>query len=132
MGPQGPAGADGTSGSLLGGNYSNTADGNFLSPFNPSAGSEENTNIPVSSGTAHKLFVNVGPAPLGAGSSVSLTLRRNGVDTALSCSVAEGETTCSNLVDVVSFADGDLFSVRYNEVGNPNSRIRFSIVFQAP
>jgi hypothetical protein len=131
IGPQGPAGADGTSGSLLGGNYSNTADGNFLSPFNPSAGSEENTNIPVSSGSAHKMLVNIG-STLGAGSSVTLTLRRNGVDTGLTCTVAEGESTCSNLVDVVSFADGDLFSVRYNEAGNPNSRVRFTIVFQAP
>ncbi len=130
MGPVGPAGADGTSGSLLGGNYSNTADGNFLSPFNPSAGSEENTNIPVSAGTASKLLVNVG-TPLGAGSSITLTLRRNGVDTALTCTVAAGESTCANSAEVV-FVDGDLFSVRYNEVGNPNSRIRFSVVYQAP
>jgi hypothetical protein len=131
MGPQGPAGADGTSGSLLGGNYSNTADGNFLSPFNPSAGSEENTNIPVSAGTASKMFVNLG-APLTAGQSVSLTLRQNGVDTALTCTVGAGESTCTNVGSSVEFADGDLFSVRYNETGNPNSRIRFSILYQAP
>jgi hypothetical protein len=131
VGPQGPAGADGTSGSLLGGNYSNTSDGNFLSPFNPSAGSEENTSLPVSSGTARKLFVNVG-TPLDAGASVTLTLRQNGADTALTCSVGEGESTCSNVVDEVAFADGDLLSVRYNEAGNPNSRPRFTILYQAP
>jgi hypothetical protein len=131
QGPAGPAGADGTSGSLLGGNYSNTSDGNFLSPFNPSAGSEENTSLPVSSGSARKLFVNVG-TPLDAGASVTLTLRQNGADTALTCTVGEGESTCSNVVDEVAFADGDLLSVRYNEVGNPNSRPRFTILYQAP
>ncbi len=130
-GPQGPAGADGTSGSLLGGNYPNTADDNFLSPFNPSTGSEENTNLPVSSGTASKLIVDVGSA-LGAGSSVTLTLRRNGVDSALTCTLAEGESSCTNLVDSVAFADADLLSVRHNESGNPNSRVRFTIVYQAP
>jgi len=131
VGPEGPAGTDGTSGSLLGGNYPNTADDNFLSPFNPSTGSEENTNLPVSSGSASKLIVNVG-STLGAGSSVALTLRRNGIDTALSCTVAEGESTCTNLVDSVAFADGDLLSIRHNESGNPNSRVRFTIVYQAP
>jgi len=35
-------------------------------------------------------------------------------------------------VDSVSFADGDLMSIRYNESGSPNSRVRFTIVFQAP
>jgi hypothetical protein len=131
LGPVGPAGADGTSGSLLGGNYSNTSDGNFLSPFNPSAGSEENTNLPVSFGTASKLIVNVGPA-LGAGSSVTLTVRKNGIDTGLTCTVAAGASSCSDLVDAVAFADGDLMSVRYNEAGNPNSRPSFTIVYQAP
>ena len=130
QGPAGPAGADGTSGSLLGGNYSNTSDGNFLSPFNPAAGGEDNTNLPVSSGTASKLIVNVGV--LGAGNSVTLTVRKNAVDTALTCTVNAGEASCSDLVDSVSFADGDLLSVRYNEVGNPNSRPRFTIVYQAP
>jgi hypothetical protein len=131
MGPQGPAGADGTSGSLLGGNYSNTSDDTYLSPFNPSAGSEENTNIPVAAGTASKMFVNVG-SPLGATQSVTITLRRNGVDTALSCTVAAGESSCTNVGSAVGFVDGDLFSVRYNETGNPNSRVRFSVVYQAP
>jgi hypothetical protein len=137
QGEQGPAGADGadgadgTSGSLLGGNYSNTANDNFLSPFNPSAGTEENTSLPVSSGTASKLIVNVGSA-LGAGSSVTLTLRQNGADSALTCTVAEGESSCTNLVDSVAFADGDLLSVRHNESGNPNSRVSFTILYQAP
>jgi hypothetical protein len=130
-GPAGPAGEDGTSGSLLGGNYTNTGDGNFLSPFNPSAGSEENTNLPVPSGTASKLIVNVGAA-LGAGNSVTVTLRKNGVDTGISCTVAEGEASCVDMVSLVDFADGDLMSIRYNETGSPNNRPRFSIVYQAP
>jgi hypothetical protein len=130
-GPAGPAGEDGTSGSLLGGNYTNTGDGNFLSPFNPSAGSEDNTNLPVPSGTASKLIVNVGSA-LGAGSSVTLTLRKNGVDTGLTCTVAAGQASCVDMVHLVVFADGDLMSVRYNESGNPNNRPRFTIVYQAP
>ena len=131
VGPQGPAGLNGTSGSLLGGNYPNTGDGNFLSPFNPSVGSEANTNLPVTNGTASKLIVNVGSA-LGAGESVALTVRKNGVDAGLSCTVAAGADSCTNMGSSVAFGDGDLMSIRYNETGNPNSRVRFTVVYKAP
>jgi hypothetical protein len=130
-GPQGPAGANGTSGSLLGGNYGNTGNADFLSPFNPAAGGETNTDMVVSSGTASKLIVAV-DAAMGVGESVTLTLRKNAVDTALTCTVGTGSSSCTNLVSSVGFADGDRFSVRYNETGNTNTRVRFTILYQAP
>ena len=129
-GPAGPAGADGTSGSLLGGNYGNTANGDFLSPFNPAVGSEANTSLPVSSGTASKLIVALDTA-MGGGESVTLTLRKNAVDTALTCTVGVGSSSCTDLVDSVSFADGDRLSVRYNETST-NTRTSFTILYQAP
>jgi hypothetical protein len=116
---------------LLGGNYPNTSDGNYLSPFNPSVGNEDSTNLPVSSGTARKLIVSFA-SPLDPGESVTLTVRQNGVDTALTCTVAAGESSCFDDANQVAFADGDLLSIRYNEVGNPNERTRFTILYQAP
>ena len=59
-------------------------------------------------------------------------ISKNGVDTGLSCTAAEGETGCVDMVDSVSFVDGDLMSIRYNESGSPNSRLRFTVVFEAP
>jgi hypothetical protein len=70
--------------------------------------------------------------PLGGGESVTLTVRKNGVDTALTCTVSAGETGCFDATHQVAFADQDLLSIRYNEVGNPNARPRFTILYQAP
>jgi hypothetical protein len=94
-------------------------------------GNEDSTNLPVSSGTARKLIVRFSP-PLGGGECVTLTGRKNGVDTALTCTVSAGETGCFDATHQVAFADQDLLSIRYNEVGNPNARPRFTILYQAP
>lgn len=83
-GEQGPAGVDGAngSGSLLGGNYSNPSNETFLPPGELTVGPEQNTNLPVSSGTASKLIVLLDGA-LGVGESATITLRKNAADTAL-------------------------------------------------
>jgi hypothetical protein len=66
------------------------------------------------------------------GSTASLTLRKNGADTALTCTISAGQSSCTNLVSSVTFANGDLLSLRYDETGNPNVRIKYSIVYKAP
>jgi hypothetical protein len=71
-------------------------------------------------------------AAMGAGESVTLTLRKNAVDTALTGTVGGGSSSCTNLVNSVSFLDGDMLSMRYNETGNTNTRVRFTILYQAP
>jgi hypothetical protein len=92
---------------------------------------EDNVNVPVSSGTASKLVFVVSPALTG-GDTASLRVRKNGVDTALTCTIVSGQSSCSNLVSTVTFADGDVLSLRYAETGAPNTRIKYSILYQAP
>jgi hypothetical protein len=116
----------------MGGNHSNQGSGVFLMPWDiTQSGTEGNVNVPVSSGTASKLILVVSPA-LGVGQTATLTLRQNGADTALTCTIAASASSCTDLVDSVAFADGDLLSLRYNETGNPNARIKYSILYEAP
>lgn len=134
-GPSGPAGApgaDGVSGSVIGGNYANSGTNRFLIPWaNSTTATEANANIPVPSGVASKLVVSLTVAP-GAGHSATVTVRKNGVDTVLSCTVSESATTCINTTDSVNFSDGDLLSVLYTEVNAAGARIRFGFEFNAP
>jgi hypothetical protein len=106
--------------------------GNFLMPWDiTQSGTESSQDIPVSSGTASKLVMRVGGV-LGAGTTATLTVRRNGVNTALTCTIPSGSDTCSNLVNSEAFADGDLLSILYNETGGPNTRVKYTILYQAP
>jgi hypothetical protein len=115
----------------MGGNHSNQGSGVFLMPWDiTQSGTEGNVNVPVSSGTASKLVFTVSAALTGA--TATITVRQNGSDTALTCTIPDGGSSCTNLVDSVTFADGDLLSLRYNETNNPNVRIKYSILYQAP
>jgi hypothetical protein len=106
--------------------------GNFLMPWDiTQSGTEANQNVPVSSGTASKLVMAVS-ANLGATETATLTIRRNGVNTALTCTIPSGSSTCSNLVSSEAFANGDLLSILYNEVNGPNVRVKYSILYRAP
>lgn len=135
QGPQGPAGADGedgVSGSVIAGNYANIGNNRFLVPWgNSTVGNEANAEVAVPSGTAARLVVNLTTAP-GVGASATVTIRKNNIDTALSCTVAEMVTICSNMADSVLFADGDLLSVLYTESGAAGSRVRFGFEYRSP
>jgi hypothetical protein len=138
-GPIGPAGAtgapgaNGTSGSAIGGNYPNTANNNFLIPWGTTTNATEtNANVPLPAGTARNLVVSLTAGP-GTGQSATLTIRKNGVSTALACSVSGTGTTCTDTADSVTFSAGDLLSILYNETGAAaSSRIRFSFQFDSP
>ena len=99
-------------------------------PWDTQSGTEGNVNVPVSSGTASKLVLTVSSALSGA--TATLTVRRNDVDTSLTCTISDGQSSCMDLVNTVTFADGDLLSLSYAETGNPNVRIKYSILYQAP
>jgi len=132
IGPQGPAGAHRASGSGIGGNYANAGTGRFLVPWgNTTTGTEADGSIPMPSGTAGKLVVSLTIAP-GAGHSATVTIRKNGVNTSLSCTVSGASTTCADTTDIVAFSDGDLLSVQYTEVSAAGSRIRFGLQYNAP
>ena len=94
------------------------------------SGTEATVNVPVSSGSASKLVFHVSSALSGA--TATLTVRKNGVDTALTCQIPDGSSSCTNLGSSVTFADGDLLSLRYDETNNPNVRIKYSILYEAP
>jgi len=134
-GPTGPAGSpgqDGTSGSVLGGNYAQTTTNHFLIPWSgTTTATEANAAVPLPSGIAGKLVVSLTTAP-GSGHSAAITVRKNGVNTTLSCTVAGTATTCSDTVDTVTFADGDLISILYTDSGAASSRIRFGLEYRAP
>lgn len=131
-GPTGAPGANGTSGSAIGGNYPNTGNNLFLIPWgNTSSATEDNANIPLPSGTASKLVVSRVVAP-GAGHSITVTIRKNGVNTALTCTISGTATTCTDTADSVTFSDGDLLSILHTETSAASSRIRFAFEYNSP
>lgn len=116
----------------IGSNYGNVGTNFFLMPWGTTtSATEANMSIPMQSGTAKKLMVSLTTAP-GATGSATLTIRKNGVDTALSCTVSGTATTCSNTSTSVSFNDGDLVSIHYAETNAAVSRVRVAFEFDAP
>jgi len=132
-GASGPPGASGTSGSAIGGNYPNTASGSFLMPWgNTASATEVNTNLPLPSGTASKLVVSLTKEP-GAGQSATITIRKNGVDTALSCTISGIANTCTDATDSVTFSNGDMLSVLYSKTSSAAAaHVRFAFEYDAP
>jgi hypothetical protein len=131
-GPAGPAGANGSSGSVIGGNYANSGNNRFLIPWgDTTSATEANANVPVPSGVARKLVVSLTVAP-GVGHSATVTVRRNGVGTSLTCTVVGAATTCADTADSVAFSDGDLLSILYTENSAVGARIRFGFEYSAP
>ncbi|MBI2640944.1 MAG: hypothetical protein HYW91_03635 [Candidatus Sungbacteria bacterium] len=81
----------------------------FMGPYQSSAleGTESNAQIdaPIAF-TASNLYVRTGAAP-GAGKTLVVTLRKNSADTALTCTVSDTNTTCTDLSNSVTFVAGD-------------------------
>jgi hypothetical protein len=93
---------------------------------------EANASVPLPSGTASKLVVSLTKEP-GAGQSATITIRKNGVDTALSCTISGITNTCSDTADRVTFGDGDLLSVLYSKTPlAASSRVRFAFQYSSP
>jgi hypothetical protein len=68
--------------------------------------------IPMSqSGTLQKMYVAAGNAP-AAGQTYTFTARKNGVDTALTCQVTSAGATANDTTHSVSYAAGDLLSIK--------------------
>lgn len=60
--------------------------------------------------TLKNLFVSMGAAQ-ASGGTLAITAFVNGADTALTCAVAAGGTTCNDTTHTVSIAQGDLVAV---------------------
>jgi hypothetical protein len=57
----------------------------------------------------------------GGGKSWTITLRKNGVDTASTCPIADAASSCSDDTNVVSFVGGDLVSIKIVPAGTPTA-----------
>jgi hypothetical protein len=67
------------------------------------------------SGTISRLFVSCETAP--SGGTFVLTIQVNGTDSALTCTVADGATTGSDITHSVSVSAGDILRFKYLKSG---------------
>ena len=96
-----------------------------------SSPTEANVSVPLPSGKASKLVVSLTAAP-GAGGSVTIRIRKNGGNTALTCTVSGTAATCTDTVNSVTFSDGDLLSILYTKANAAAARIRFAFEYNSP
>lgn len=85
----------------------------FLVPgFDFGISEAEETRLPVTrAGTVKNMYLVSRTNTLPGGGTMTYTLRKNGVDTALSLVVAGGQTEKENLIDTVQVAAGDALSL---------------------
>ena len=108
-------------------NYSSIS-GNLLN-WDTVEGNVRNINS-ADSCTIKSFFCSVGTAP-GVGKSWSFTLVDNAVDTALVCTIADANTTGSDLSDTVTSGAGRTYSYKSVPSGTPTAPVTvgFSILF---
>jgi len=117
---------------LIGGTYPNPGNNTYLIPWDVLTDNDlSDVEIPVSSGTASKLFVRT-DTTLAALDSLTVEIFKDGAATGLSCTIGSGQIQCSDTATSVSFADGELLAVRYTEISSPGQRVKFSILYTAP
>ena len=63
-----------------------------------------------------KLHARLRVAP-GVGNSLVVTVRKNGVATAITCTISDANTSASDTTNSVGFAAGDDISVEINDSG---------------
>lgn len=93
----------------------------FLGLYHTSGSTESGVQFPMPAGTVRQLRVRVRVAAGGAGSGNTwiFTVHNNGVATAVTCTIFESATSCSDVVNSGTFAAGDLISVRVQAISNP-------------
>jgi hypothetical protein len=86
-------------------------------------------NIFPVSGSLKNFYVALETAP-GGGDSWTFVVRRNGVDTAVTCTASGSATSCSDLTHSQAFVPGDLISIRILQGGSAaNGRIQWTALF---
>lgn len=74
--------------------------------------SSRQQNLPRA-GTVSKLYIRTITNVGGTAQTFIATVRKNGADTPITCTINTGSNTCNDTSNSVSFAAGDLFSVKY-------------------
>jgi hypothetical protein len=94
--------------------------GRFIGMFGFDANATEAIvqGIMPAAGTLQNFYVFVQTAP-GAGASWTLTVRKTGAATAVTCTIAGTAQTCSDTTHTAAFAAGDLISVGIASSGSP-------------
>ncbi len=132
-GDQGPPGETGASNMLLAGVTStdagSTVDPTFLGPFQTTAASPSTEGdvqlvMPVG-GTISHLAVDLGNAP-GGSSGWAFTIDRAvsgsaSASTAVTCTVSNAGSSCADSSHTVTFAAGELLSLKVAPNGNPTN-----------
>lgn len=72
--------------------------------------------ISTRTGTIQRLFVLLNAAT-AAGTTFVVTVRKNGVGTAVTCTVASEGTSCNDTANTAAITAGDLLSIGYSEGG---------------
>jgi hypothetical protein len=83
-------------------------------------------------GTVSTLYVY---DALGNGQSLTITLRKNGVDQPLACTIGANQTTCNNTANAFEVAAGDQLSLKSVSVGSlatQNRRFSASMLLTLP
>lgn len=90
-----------------------------------------NQTMPVA-GTLSQFRVHLTVAP-GSTDTYVLTVYKNSVATALTCTVTGASSTCSDTTNSVTFAAGDDIAVGMTETGSPSaSRAMYTAKFVTP
>ena len=88
-------------------------------------------SMPVA-GTVMHFYASVQTPPPGIAAWI-FTVRKNGADTAVSCTITGAQLSCSDNVNTASFAAGDLISVRVLSLNNPpNSPGQWTAAYGPP
>ncbi len=130
QGPAGPQGAQGPAGPSIvpvgggtgGGNLAG-ASVRFVPIFdaNVSASEASVDQAMLGPGSISKFFVRLAGTP-GLAASYTFTVRKNSLDTAVTCRIAGTDTACSDLTNSVTFNLGDTISIRVLPLGSPTTR----------
>ncbi len=83
---------------------------------------ETATQTKVNAATQYTIFDAALSAPLGVGNSVTFTLRRNGADQSITCSITHPNLTCVDAIHTVTVNAGDQVSFRVTFTGTVTVR----------
>lgn len=129
-------GGDGTSESLILFHRAGVTEGEIklVSTYSEASGVDfRNANIIPTSGTINNLIASLNFPP-GLGESTTLTLIKNEIETTLSCTMVDSETTCSNTTDTVQVETGDHIMMKVVGTSPPSgfqSTALSSVVFNS-
>jgi hypothetical protein len=109
----------GGSSGITGGSH--ISSGDFIGMFTGNSSSTETDvqNVIPTNGTVGNFFGYVTSAPGGSNSWV-FTLRINGVNSAVTCTVSGTARTCFDTTHTIAFSQGDLISIQVTTSNHPS------------